>query len=301
VRSRGGRDGVEAMTADLVVDATGRGSRCAAWLTALGYPAPREEKIEIGIGYTTRLYRRRPDQLDGKLGAVFTACHPDWRAGVIMAQEGERWIVGLGGYLGDHPPTEEEGFLEFARSLQRPDIYQVIREAEKLSPLMPYRFGTNLRRHYAKLNRFPQGFLVYGDALCSFNPIYGQGMTVAVMESFALRQCLAAGTSDIARRFFRAADRLIDIPWQIATGSDLQHPGIDGKRTMVLRFFNWYIAQLFRAAQTDIVLTTRFLEMLNLLRQPAALLEPQTALRVWRGNRQGTHRANPPLEHDAFR
>jgi hypothetical protein len=147
----------------------------------------------------TRLYRRQPEQLNGKLGAVFAACRPDWRAGFIAAQEGERWIVSLSGYLGDHPPADEQGFLEFARSLQRPDIFQVIREAERLSPLMPYRFGTNLRRHYAELDRFPQGFLVHGDALCSFNPIYGQGMTVAIMESLALRQCLAAGTDDIAR------------------------------------------------------------------------------------------------------
>jgi 2-polyprenyl-6-methoxyphenol hydroxylase-like FAD-dependent oxidoreductase len=206
-----------------------------------------------------------------------------------VAQEGERWIVSLGGYLGDHAPTDEEGFLEFASSLQRSDIYQVIREAEKLSPLTHYRFGTNLRRHYAGLNRFPEGLLVYGDALCSFNPIYGQGMTVAVMESFALRQCLEAGTNHIAHRFFRAADRLIDAPWQITIGSDLQHPGVEGKRPGQLRFFNWYMPRLFRAAQTDIVLTTRFLEMLNLLRQPSELLGPQTALRVWRGNRRATN------------
>jgi 2-polyprenyl-6-methoxyphenol hydroxylase-like FAD-dependent oxidoreductase len=296
LRSRDGTGAVETMTADLVVDATGRGSQCAAWLNGLGYPAPREEKIEVGIGYMTRLYRRRPEQFNGKLGAVFAACPPDWRIGVIAAQEGERWIVGLGGYLGDHPPADEEGFLEFARSLQRPDIFQVIREAEKLSPLMPYRFGTNLRRHYAELNRFPQGFLVYGDALCSFNPVYGQGMTVAIMESLALRQCLAAGTDGIARRFFGAADRLIDIPWQIAVGTDLQHPGVKGKRPAPLRFFNWYLAQLFRAAQTDVVLTTRFLEVLNLIRQPAALLEPRTALRVLSGNRRRARDPRPPIE-----
>ena len=295
VRSRDSADGVQTMTANLVVDATGRRSRCAVWLNALGYAAPREEKIEVGFGYTTRLYRRQPEQLNGKLGAIFGACLPNWRGGAIVAQEGDRWIVSLGGYLGDYAPTNEEGFLEFAKSLQRPDIYRVIRKAEKLSPLMPYRFGTNLRRHYAELSRFPQGLLVYGDALCSFNPIYGQGMTIAVMESFALRQCLAAGTDDIARRFFRAAAALIDTPWQITVSSDLQHPGVEGKRPVQLRLFNWYITRLFRAAQTDIVLTTRFLEMLNLIRQPAALLEPGTALRVWRGNRRRTHRANPPL------
>jgi 2-polyprenyl-6-methoxyphenol hydroxylase-like FAD-dependent oxidoreductase len=300
VRSRDDPNGVEIMTADLVLDATGRGSRSPAWLNALGYAAPREEKIEVGIGYMARLYRRRPEQLNGKLGGVFAPCHPDWRVGFIMAQEGERWIVSLGGCLGDHAPADEEGFLEFARSLQRPDIYQVIQEAEKLSPLVPYRFSANLRRHYAELDRFPQGFLVYGDALCSFNPVYGQGMTVAIMESLALRQCLAGGTNDLARRFFRAADRLIDNPWQIAVGSDLQHPDVKGQRPARLRFFNWYIAKLFRAAQTDIVLTTRFLEMLNLTRQPAALLEPGTVLRVWSGNRRRARDPRPPIGQSQF-
>jgi 2-polyprenyl-6-methoxyphenol hydroxylase-like FAD-dependent oxidoreductase len=295
VRSRDSADGVESMTADLVVDTTGRGSRSPAWLNALGYTAPREEKIEVGFGYTTRLYRRLPEQLNCKLGGIFAPCRPDWRFGAIVAQEGERWIVSLGGYLGDHAPTDEKGFLEFARSLQRPDIYQVIREAEKLSPLMPYRFGTNLRRHYVELSRLPEGLLVYGDALCSFNPIYGQGMTVAVMESFALRQCLADGTENIARRFFRAAEPLIDMPWQITIGSDLQYPGVEGKRPVQLRFFNWYIAQLFRAAQTDIVLTTRFLEMLNMVRKPASLLEPGTGLRVWSGNCRRTRDPRPPI------
>jgi 2-polyprenyl-6-methoxyphenol hydroxylase-like FAD-dependent oxidoreductase len=294
VRSRDRADGAKAMTADIVVDASGRGSRSAAWLGALGYAAPRSEKIEIGVGYMTRFYRRRPGQLNGKLGAAFAACRPDWRFGFIAAQEGERSILTLGGYLGDCPPADEEGFLEFARSLQRPDIFHVIQEAEKLSPLVPYRFGTNLRRHYAELDRFPPGFLVYGDALCSFNPVYGQGMTVAILESLALRQCLAAGADGIARRFFRAAGRLIDIPWKIAVGSDLQHPGVPGKRSAQLCFFNWYVARLFSAAQTDAVLATRFLEVLNLIRQPAALLEPRMALRVWRGKSQRARDPRPP-------
>ena len=164
MRSRDGADGVKALTADLVVDATGRGSRCAAWLNALGQAAPREEKIEVGVGYMTRLYRRRPEQLNGKFGALFAASRPDWRVGFIVAQEGERWTVTLGGYLGDHPPADEEGFLEFARSSKTGHLSGHPGGGEVV-PLMPYRFGTNCGRHYAELDRFPQGFLVYGDAL----------------------------------------------------------------------------------------------------------------------------------------
>ena len=121
--------------------------------------------------------------------------------------------------------------------------------------------------------------------MCSFNPIYGQGMTVACMEALALSECLAAGADGIAGRFFRAARRLIDIPWQIAVGSDLQHPKVQGKRPPQVRFINWYLAKLFRAGQRDAVLATRFLEVANLMKQPEALMAPQIAVRVWKGNR----------------
>jgi 2-polyprenyl-6-methoxyphenol hydroxylase-like FAD-dependent oxidoreductase len=285
VQSRGGSDGTQMMNADLVVDASGRGSSSPAWLDALGYPKPREEQIKINLGYATRQYRRLPEHLRGMRGAIIAACPPDWRFGAILAQEGDRWIVTLGGYLGDQAPTDDNGFVAFARSLQKPEIFDVVRVAEPLCPLMPYQFSANLRRRYEELSRFPAGFLVFGDALCSFNPVYGQGMTVACVESLALRECLAAGTQEIAGRFFRAASQLIDIPWQIAVGSDLQHPRVEGKRTTQVRFINWYIAKLYRAAQDDAVLASRFLEVANLMRQPTALLDPQIAFRVWRRNR----------------
>jgi 2-polyprenyl-6-methoxyphenol hydroxylase-like FAD-dependent oxidoreductase len=280
-----GSDRAQMMNADFVVDASGRGSSSPVWLGAWGYPKPREELIKINLGYVTRQYRRLPEHLRGKSGAIIAACPPDWRFGVVLSQEGGRWIVTLGGYLGDHAPMDDNGFVDFARSLQTPEIFDLVRVAEPLCPLMPYQFNANLRRHYEELSRFPAGFLVFGDALCSFNPVYGQGMTVACMESLALRECLTAGTQEIAGRFLRAASRLIDTPWQIAVGSDLQHPRVEGQRTAQTRFVNWYIAKFYRAAQDDAVLATRFLEVANLMRQPAALFDPQIAFRVWKGNR----------------
>jgi 2-polyprenyl-6-methoxyphenol hydroxylase-like FAD-dependent oxidoreductase len=286
VEARDGSAGpVEEIDADIVVDATGRGSRSPSWLDAWGYGKPREESIPVNIGYMTRLYRRRPEHLGGKTAVILAACRPDWRLGVILAQEDDRWIVTLGGYFGDYAPADDAGFIEFARSLQKPEIFEVIRDAEPLTPLTPYQFSANLRRHYQELSRFPEGFLVFGDALCSFNPIYGQGMTVACTEALALRECLAAGSQGIARRFFAAARGLIDIPWQIAVGSDLQHPDVPGKRPAQVRFINWYLAKLYRAGQHDAVLATRFLEVANLMKQPATLMAPQVALRVWKGNR----------------
>jgi 2-polyprenyl-6-methoxyphenol hydroxylase-like FAD-dependent oxidoreductase len=179
--------------------------------------------------------------------------------------------------------------------LQKPEIFEVIKDAEPLSDMTLYRFSASQRRRYEQLSEFPEGLLAFGDALCSFNPVYGQGMTVACMESIALRECLAAGQQGIARRFFRAASRLIDTPWQIAVGSDLQHSQVQGKRTAQVRFINWYIEKLYKAAESDSVLATMFLEVANLTRQPAELLTPAIALRVWRRSRS---RAESPAESE---
>jgi 2-polyprenyl-6-methoxyphenol hydroxylase-like FAD-dependent oxidoreductase len=278
------RDSEEAETisADLVVDASGRGSRIPAWLDALGYAKPREEQIQVNIAYKTRLYRRRSEDLHGKMGAIIAACRPDWRFGVILAQEDERWTVSLGGYLGDEVPADDLGFVEFAGSLPKQEIFNVIVDAEPLGPILSYRFSTNQRRYYEELSRFPEGIVVYGDALCSFNPVYGQGMTVACIEAVTLHECLAKGSEGIGRRFFRAAGQLIDIPWQIAVGSDLQHERVEGKRTAQVRFVNWYIAKLFQSANRDPILATKFLEVANLMKAPSTLLSPAVALRVWR-------------------
>jgi 2-polyprenyl-6-methoxyphenol hydroxylase-like FAD-dependent oxidoreductase len=280
VAPRDGSGGVETINADLVVDVSGRGSRSPSWLEALGYAKPREEQIKVNIGYKTRLYRRRPEDLHGKMGAIIAACRPDWRFGAILAQEGERWTVSLGGYFDDEVPADDSGFIEFARSLPKPEIFDVIKNAEPLSPILTYQFSTNQRRYYEELPRFPEGYLVYGDALCSFNPVYGQGMTVACTEAVTLSGCLAKGSEGIGRRFFRAAGRLIDIPWQIAVGSDLQHERVEGKRSAQVRFVNWYITRLFKSANRDPVLATKFLEVANLMKAPSTLLSPAVALRV---------------------
>jgi 2-polyprenyl-6-methoxyphenol hydroxylase-like FAD-dependent oxidoreductase len=175
------------------------------------------------------------------------------------------------------------GFVEFARSLPKPEIFDVIRDAEPLSPIVTYQFNTNQRRYYEELSHFPEGFVVSGDAMCSFNPVYGQGMTVACTEGVTLSGCLAKGSEGIGRRFFRSAARLIDIPWRIAVGSDLQHERVEGKRTAQVRFVNWYIARLFKSANRDPVLAAKFLEVANLMKAPSTLLNPAVALRVWKG------------------
>jgi len=290
VQARGGVDGTEILNADLVVDASGRSSRSPAWLETMGYAKPAEEQIEVGINYMTRLYRREPQHLPGTDAVVMAGCKPSWRGGFLISLEGKRWLLSLSGYMGDRIPSDDSGFLEYARSLPKPEIYNVIKNAEALTAPTPYHFKANLRRRYDRLTRFPEGYLVFGDAISSFNPIYGQGMTVACMEALALRQSLAAGPQKLAHRFFKRASRLVDTPWQIAGGSDLQHPLVKGKRTAQVRFINWYVAKLYRAAQNDAVLATAFIKVANLMHPPEALFQPAKVWRVWKGNRTASQR-----------
>jgi 2-polyprenyl-6-methoxyphenol hydroxylase-like FAD-dependent oxidoreductase len=283
----------ETMSADLVVDASGRGSRTPAWLEDLGLPRPEVELVEVDMGYSTRLYRREPGHLQGDLMLNVAPTPENKRACGMMAQEEERWIVTLAGYFGDYPPTDEQGFLEFAKNLPTPDVYEVIRAATPLSEPVAYKFPSNQRRHYEKLARFPEGLLVFGDAICSFTPVYGQGMTVAAMEAVVLRQCLAKGAHNLAQRFFKQVSRVVDIPWSITVGNDRRLSGT-ARIAPLQRFLNWYLGELQIVAQHDPEVASAFLRVGGLLAAPPSLLHPRIALRVLyrilpRATRRPTH------------
>jgi len=274
----------ESMAAGLVVDAGGRGSRSPAWLQALGYERPVEDEVHVGIGYTTCFFRRQRDHIPGINGIVVMPTPPDKRMAVMLAQDGERWVVTIGGYLGHHAPTDLPGFLEAAKELPAVDIYSVIKDAHPLTEPVAYKFPANLRHRYEKLERFPEGYVVFGDALCSFNPIYGQGMTVAAMEAVALDECLAEGRSRLAKRFFARASKIIDESWNSAVGNDLRYPQVEGPRTPLLRFLNWYIQKLHFAAHHDDQVSIAFLKVINMLAPGPSIMHPRIVWRVLKGN-----------------
>ena len=279
----------EVLEADLVVDASGRGSRSPLWLEALGYPRPTQDEVRIGVAYASRVYRRRRDHADGDRAVVVAATVERPRGGAMLAMEGDRWMVTLNGYLGQRPPTDPDGFVAFAAGLPAPDIFEVISDAEPLGEVLPARYPASVRRRYERLDRFREGYLVVGDAVCGFNPIYGQGMSVAALEALSLRECLRAGpAAGLARRFFAKAARIVDIPWGIAVGADLRFPGIHGARTAKVRLVNAYLARFHVAAATNPVLGGAFLRVVNLMDRPESLLGPTIALRVLRGNLRRT-------------
>jgi 2-polyprenyl-6-methoxyphenol hydroxylase-like FAD-dependent oxidoreductase len=284
LRVTGVRTTKDSFTADLVVDASGRGSHSPAWLEAIGYPRPEEEKVQIAVGYSTRLFRRRHDHLNGDLAAVIPPTPEGKRGGVMLAQEGDRWTVTLIAYFGNYAPTELPGFIEFAKSLHAPYIFEVIKDAEPLCDGAQARFPASVRKRYEKIARFPKGYLVFGDAICSFNPIYGQGMSVAALETEELDRCLAEGDDRLAERFFRCAAKVVDMPWAIAVGADLRIPETIGPRNAGVNFINWYMTKLHKAAHRDQTVSLAFHRVGNLLAPPPSVMHPKVALRVLWGN-----------------
>ena len=274
----------ELLAADLVIDASGRGSRTPVWLDALGYPRPAREQVRIGLGYATRTYRLPADALHGDLAVLQAATPQHPRTGALQALEGGRWMLTLAGILGDHPPIDPDGFLAFARSLPFPDIHAAIRDAEPLDDPVGFRFPASVRHRYERLDRFPAGLLVLGDAVASFNPIYGQGMSVAALEALTLGHHLERGITPPPRRWFRDLARLVDVPWAMAAGGDLAFPGVQGHRTPKVRLVSGYLTRLQAAAGHDPHLASAFIRVAGLVTPPQSLLHPGVVLRVLRNS-----------------
>lgn len=285
VRDRGTEGNGEALAADLVVDATGRGSHMPGWLESLGFPRPAESSVEVRVGYSTWFFPREAGDLGGDFGVIITPTADNQRFGVALAAEGDRWQVTAGGYLGTTASaTDVASFRAFAATLPAPDIGELVAGKQPLGTGRLHRFASSRRRHYEKLRRFPRGLLVIGDALSSFNPTYGQGMTVAAVQALTLREELAAAgePADLAPRFFRRAARVIDVPWGIAAGGDLRLPGVPGRRPPKVRVINAYVGRVQAAAAVDPAVGLAFLRVANTVDQPEALLRPAVAARVLR-------------------
>ena len=272
----------EVLPADLVVDATGRGSRTSRWLAELGYDRTAEEQVGLDVGYATALFPLPAGVLDGDLGCLVGPTPEVPRVGVLARVEGNRWIMTLAGRFGDHPSTEIEGFRAFARALPIPDIHEAITDADPLRDPVPYRFPGNLRRRYDRLSRFPAGLVVIGDAVCSLNPIYGQGMTVAALHALALQAHLRRHPAPDSLRLCRELARVNAAPWDLATGADLALPGAIGRKSPMVRMMGRYIARLHQAAAADAALGAAFLRVSSLVDPPTALFRPGTAGRVFR-------------------
>jgi 2-polyprenyl-6-methoxyphenol hydroxylase-like FAD-dependent oxidoreductase len=299
LRRRGADRAEESVEADLVVDATGRGGRVPAWLMTLGYDPPPEEQLTIQLKYATRHLRLRPRAMGGRK-VVAVGAEPGRPTGfVLFAQEEDRWILTVIGYDRHHPPTDPDAFLAFVENIAPPGIFAAIRDAEPLDGIVAYRFPANVRRRYERLRRFPAGLLVLGDAICSSNPAYAVGMSVAALQAAVLRDTLASGDRDLARRFFRAVAKPVNMAWQMTIGSDLALPEVRGPRPLPVRVINAYLNRVLTAAEHDQVVAEQFLRVASLQDPASRLFRPSIALRVLLGNLR--RRPTPTIDATAER
>lgn len=286
----------EQLAADFVVDASGRGSVAPKWLESLGYEAPTEETVEVDIGYSSRIYAPPRRTRDWQVMALYGSPPHSKRTGYIFPIEGGRWLVSAVGFHKDYPPDDDAGFLEFARSLELPDFYEALREAKPLTPATSFRFPANRWRRYDRLTRFPQGFLAIGDAISTFNPVYGQGMSACALEVDVLSRLLASQERhgrigvEFAKSFFRQAAGVIGIPWLLATQSDFLYAETRGHRPLRTNPLNWYLARVLQLCSGDERIVKTFYEVLHFFRKPTALFHPYVVAAVlWRaaGGRRG--------------
>lgn len=267
------------LEADFVLDASGRGSRTPAMLAALGFGSPAESTVGVDLAYATRLYRRRgfPGPWKGLL--VMPKPPAGRRMGALLAVEDERWVCTLGGWHRDHPPADERGYLDFARSLPVPEVHRVIAASEALSPVAVYKFPASLRRHYERM-ALPPGFAVMGDALCSFNPVYGQGMTVAAMQAEVLEIWLREGGAASTLPLQDRLAAVVENAWLLAAGEDLRWPATQGPRSLTTTLVNAYIGRLHRVAALDDDVTVAFYRVMHMIDEPATLFRPAMVARV---------------------
>jgi 2-polyprenyl-6-methoxyphenol hydroxylase-like FAD-dependent oxidoreductase len=277
--------------AELVVDASGRTSKAPEWLDALGYSKPKETAINSFLGYASCVF------------AIPAHFHAGWkvlmigdkppsmpRTGVLAPIEGNRWMVSLGGYGRDYPPTDRAGFMEFARSLRSDILYRSIRDAEPLTRISGFRNTMNRRRHFEAMSRWPEGLVVVGDAACAFNPVYGQGMSVAAMTALALDQELRQpARPGLARRMQRKVAKASLGAWVIATGADVRYPTTEGRQPgAVDRVMQRYLDRVIEVSMQDATVNDAFIKVVHLLDAPHALFKPAVAWRAFRG-------ARPPI------
>jgi 2-polyprenyl-6-methoxyphenol hydroxylase-like FAD-dependent oxidoreductase len=298
VQSRRPGDEPTVLPADLVIDMTGRGSRTPAWLAGLGYGRPAEDKVRIDLAYTTRHYRLDADPFGADLAMIpaATPSHPRGAFFYRLPGDGNRVELSLTGVLGDHPPTDPDGFLDYTRSLPVPEIHRAVRDAEPLDDPVMFKFPASVRRRYERLTRFPDNFLVMGDAVCSFNPVYAQGMTVAALETLVLGRHLARGRTPDWRLFFADIAGQIDSPWDFTANADLGYPQVQGRRTPKTRLINAYVGRLQLAAAHDAGLGNAFVRVAGLIDPPTRLLTPDKVVRVLRKSRWD---APPPAPEPA--
>jgi 2-polyprenyl-6-methoxyphenol hydroxylase-like FAD-dependent oxidoreductase len=276
--------------ADLVIDATGRSGRTPAFLEAHGYGRPVEQKYAVNLSYSSQFFQVPAGSLAEKIAVVAPTLQKSTGAGLLAYENGTA-ILTLIGVAGRRLPTDLPGVMAVAAELMPAHITAALRAAEPLGDVTAQHYPASVWRRYDKLDRFPKGFLVIGDAICSFNPVYGQGMTAAVLQAKALRRCLAdeaPDADDLSGQFFRRTAKIVRPIWLSNRLNDYAVEPADAWRAIPKRFLNWYTSRMMAVAANDVAVFEAFLRTLHLIDPPNRLMHPSVVMRVAVGGRRRT-------------
>jgi 2-polyprenyl-6-methoxyphenol hydroxylase-like FAD-dependent oxidoreductase len=273
------------LDADLVVDASGRSSALPAWLAGQRVSIPAKRVVKAKITYTSVGFERSAkDEADFNVCYQMTFAPGVPRGGVILAVEHNRWMCSLFGF-GEHvPPTDDEGYLEFARGLSNPNLFKLLEHRSGQDTVHRYANMNNEWNLYHRVRHWPQRLIAVGDAVCVFNPAYGQGLTIAALHAELLQRMLskrreADGDLDgLGRAFQRKLARVVLPAWTMASSSDLmwnpQYPPVSA------RIAHWYNRNLFVVATRDPAVWARFVRVANMVAPPTTLFAPKVAAKV---------------------
>ena len=286
---------IEDLPAEFVVDASGRSSKAPEWLTQLGFAPPEAQTVNAFPGYATRLYEV-PDSFDHSWKTLYIMPNPPHisRGAIIVPMEGNLWHVSLIGMNGDCPPADENGFMEFARSLVSPEVYDALQTAKPVSPIWGYRRAENRLRRFDSLDRYLEGFVALGDAVYALNPVYGQGMTLASIASQLLGHCLAkraeqsAGNdfTGLAQEFQKQLKNELMIPWQTATNEDMRWPETTGKQELdaASKMISGYFKMVLKTMPHSEQVTDAFFHVQHMIAPPTVLMRPRILAEVIKTN-----------------
>jgi 2-polyprenyl-6-methoxyphenol hydroxylase-like FAD-dependent oxidoreductase len=270
--------------ADLVVDAMGRSSRLGDWLTEHGLPAPPMRRMPIRLTYATALFRRDPRISD--VDVVFSQALPApgrvARIGAITPVEGDRWIMVVAGYDDDRPSRDPADFTTRCRRDFPAEFGDIAEHGERLGDVMTYHQADSRRRDFHELDELPAGLVAVGDAVASFNPVYGQGMASASLHASALSAYLRDDPrlDEPATAYFAKVRVVVDAAWQTSTTADLALPHIDGPYPPGYRLIAGAANLIFMTSADDRELNERLSMVTTMLAHPNSLARPDVLLRA---------------------
>lgn len=273
--------------ADLVVDAMGRASRLADWLADAGWPRPPMRRMPIKLNYATALFKRDEQVSDTWVAVAQTNPGPGRvaRIGGISSVEGDRWLILVAGYDDDRPTRDVDDFTARCRDHFPKEFRDIAENGQMIGDVATYHQADSRRRDFHRVDRFPAGLVAAGDAVASFNPIYGQGMTSAALHASCLSAYLRSGPTphaEPARAYFDQVRVIVDAAWQLSTFADLDLPHVDCPYPRGYRLIKWFSDLLFQASMTDGMINDRLAAVTAMAEHPYALARPSTLLRALR-------------------